>query len=1515
MPDHHLGTARFRATDKMRHRRIALLCSLGLALLVLTVGAMPSQAALVQGGTTIPVAHIHHGRITNADRLAAAARAAANRALAGTRVKAVAPKAPTVSKLGAVTLGTPDYFGTTPNFANSPLPVGPIGSFIVTSGGSGYSATPTVTISDISWGTGTGATATATVTSGVITAITVTNGGSGYVAPTVTITDPTGTTAAATAVLDPTKVTGGIRKFVDALPGLGSTGANEIGQYIPVATPDTTTFPGSDYYEIALVQYTEKLSPDLPATKLRGYVQISTAKVPGKHIALTYPTGGAILDSSGNQVYAVDNPQYLGPAIAANRDVPVRVKFTNYLPAGAGGDLFLPNDTTIMGDGLGPLGATAGNYTENRATIHLHGGATPWISDGTPYQWTTPASETSVYKRGASVQFVPDMWFSPTTHQLVAAGTAGATNDPGPGSLTFYYTNQQSARLMFYHDHSDGITRLNVYAGEAAPYLLSDPIEAKLISGGTIGTTAVPAGTVPATEIPLVIQDKTFVPSTTQLANEDPTWYTAKWGAQGSLWYPHVYMPNQNPYDASGVNDLGRWDYSFWFYPPQVGVMNGPVANPLYGVTANEPPQNPGTPNPSIVPEGFMDTPLVNGAAYPYLNVQPQAYRFRILNASNDRTLNLQLYYAKSTATMWNANGTLNTADAGEVPMVAAAAGTGLPTTWPTDGRDGGVPDPKAAGPSMIQIGNEGGLLPNPVTLPNTPVGYEYFRRTITVLNVTNHTLLLGPAERADVIIDFSKVPAGSQLILYNDAPAPMPGFDTRYDYYTGDPNQTAIGGAPDTTPGYGPDTRTIMQFRVAGTPVAYDPTPLQTAIPAAYAASQPAPIVPEPAYDKAFGTTSPTTYMHVTDSSLSFTPVGATQVNSVNVVSGGSGFTAPTVTITGGGGSGASAAATVTNGAVTAITVTNFGVGYTTAPTVTITGGGGSGATATATLIGNEIASIAVTAGGSGYVTPNVVFTGGTGSGAAATVSVTGGSVSAVTVTNPGTGYTVLPNVTITGGGGSGAVVTASYALVIPQQEKAIIEQFDMDYGRMNALLGTGLGNGGASVGTATPYSYDNAPTDFILNSSNATQVGALNDGTQIWRVDSQGVDTHLIHFHLFNVQVINRVNIDGTLVPPDPNELGWKETVRMNPGQDVILAVRAMVPTLPWKLGDSIRPLEPTVPLGAQYMDANGTMNTNTMQDYGWEYVWHCHILGHEENDMMRPLVFQVAPDAPTALAATASALSTAAPSVSMTWVNNATLPAATMFTIQRATDSGFTAGLTTIPRTGANVTAYTDGTVATHTTYYYRVRAENVPAYSTWSNTVSVTTAGQLPAAPTNLHVTAKTSTTISVAWTNAAPATGIRVLYSATGATGPWTTAATLANTATTYQLTGLTAGRTYWVVVQAYNADGTANSNTVSTLLAGPPLAATALRITASTTTSISIAWTNNSPANGQPVTGIRVQISTGGTGGPWTTRTTLGSGTTSYRITGLTHLRTYWIRLQTYNGNGSSTSAVVSRRI
>jgi len=1016
----------------------------------------------------------------------------------------------------------------------------------------------------------------------------------------------------------------GMRKFIDSLPGLGEANKNDLGNYIPVATPDTTTYPGSDYYVIALKRYTQQLHKDLPPTELQGYVQLNAGT-----------------DASGNNTVAPPSrPYYLGPMIVAQKNRPVRVKFINMLPTGSGGNLFLPVDTTLDGAGTGPLGG-ATTYTQNRATLHLHGGFTPWISDGTPYQWITPAGETTPYPRGVSVQNVPDM------------------PDPGPGAMTFFYTNQQSARLMWIHDHTDGITRLNVYSGEASPYELHDPTEQGLVN----------AGTIPSTEVPLTIQDKTFVPGDAQLAAEDPTWDKSKWGGTGNLWFPHVYMPNQDPGSDTGASPMGRWDYGPWFWPPYTGLTNGPVNNPYYDpVNAPwEPPLAPGTPTPTSVPEAFMDTPLVNGTAYPYLNVDRKAYRFRILNGSNDRTLNLQLYYAKSSATMWNPDGSLNTADAGEVPMVAAVKTAGYPPSWPTDGRDGGVPDPAAAGPQMIQIGNDGGFLPAPVVLPNQPINYDYNRRSITVLNVTSHTLLLGPAERADVIVDFSQVPAGSKLILYNDAPAPMPAFDPRYDYYTGDPDQTDTGGAPTTIAGYGPDTRTIMQFQVqAGTPAApFDLAALQTALPTAYAASQPKPIVPEKAYDAAFGTTTTAnTYSRIQDTSLNWT-----------------GLTQP-----------------------------------------------------------------------------------------------------------------------------------------ISMQPKAIQELFDTDYGRMNSTLAAELPNTSATTQTTIPLKYIDPPTEQITGSDLATPVGSLNDGTQIWKITHNGVDTHVIHFHLFDVQLINRVGWDGAIKPPDPNELGWKDSVRMNPLEDAIIALRpSPAMRLPFKLPDSIRPLDPNRPLGTttQFTGVDPTTGNpvtvvNQLYDFGWEYAWHCHLLGHEENDMMRPMAFRVSPAIPTSPVASV----TGPPAgVRITWVNHSsstTNPVQTMETIQRASNVTFTAGLATFTA-AANATSFTDSTVTEGSTYYYRVRAENTNSYSPWSTSTSILVL-TIPATPTSLTAVASAGATgtasIALTWAESAASTvtGFNVTRATNAAfttgVGNLTVTPGAARKAT---LTGLARNTRYYIRIRAVNS--------------------------------------------------------------------------------------------------------------
>ena len=112
---------------------------------------------------------------------------------------------------------------------------------------------------------------------------------------------------------------------------------------------DTTTYPGSDYYEIGLVQYRERLSSSLPAagTLLRGYVQIETPvnAAVSHHFPLTNTWEDGTVHpvlKNGLQVYAVDAPHYLGPFIIAKggtaaQATPVRVKFTNFLPTGTAG--------------------------------------------------------------------------------------------------------------------------------------------------------------------------------------------------------------------------------------------------------------------------------------------------------------------------------------------------------------------------------------------------------------------------------------------------------------------------------------------------------------------------------------------------------------------------------------------------------------------------------------------------------------------------------------------------------------------------------------------------------------------------------------------------------------------------------------------------------------------------------------------------------------------------------------------------------------------------------------------------------------------------------------------------------------------------------------------------------------------------------------------------------------------------------------------------------------------------
>jgi FtsP/CotA-like multicopper oxidase with cupredoxin domain len=1415
-----------------------------------------------------------------------------------------------------------------------------------------------------------------------------------------------------------------LRKFIDPLPQVGAT-ANTLSdgitsKFIPAAVATKWKNPAGvatldDYYEIAVVEYTEKMHSDLKnPTRVRGYVQIdhlasnSLGLIPGSiSFPLTYPSGAAIMipatDINGKltggapvQALAVAKPHYLGPAIGATRYTATRIKFHNLLPVGRydgvnrNGDLFVPVDETLAGAGVGPDGVT--RYTQNRAELHLHGGDTPWISDGTPHQWITPAGERDLltaemaasgsplsvdtFLRGPGAINVPDM------------------NEPGEGAMTYYYPNRQSARLEWYHDHSYGLTRLNAYVGEAAPYVLSDPGQDTMLN--TV------AG-FPADTIHLVIQDKTFVPEDIKLqdgrwnakvdaAGNHPLVGAPLWGEASDLWYPHVYEVNQEPSNGlDGTNPVGRWDWGPYFWPVFPSLYNLPTG---------------GVDDVTLTPEAWMDTPVINGVAYPTLTVQPRAQRFKILNGANDRFWNLSFFLADSqvsevlvapgaggsgynpattTVALTSATGTGATAepvvdalgtitairvtnagtgyssltpvtvnitdtgtpaagvvaaipggtgasatvtvsDSTEVKMVPAGpiettglaacatdangvdiafpyAAACLPSTWPTDGRAGGVPDPRTAGPKMYQIGTEGGLLPHVAEIAASPMQYEYNRRSITVLNTFSHGLFMGNAERADIVVDFSPY-AGKTLIMYSDSPAPVPAFDPRNDHWTSKPDETTVGSVDTPKAGFGPNTRTLMQIKVdnsaaiaqaavaaaqaqvalattasvnasataatdaaaagvalaasdaaaaiaatdqaavlttlqalldaiaaGGLPnpvfdaavatynnavltrnastaaasvalaasnvaanqaalsataansaalalanantalvnaqaalgavpvfVPLDVAALKLKVPEVYADAafgQEKPIVAQSAYNDAFGTAwsdapqldGTKAFATIFTGSLQeptfkFTPGTPNGgFDKVTVLTGGSGYITPPVPVIGAPGAGGVQATAATTLRVAAVTVASPGAGYKFAPVVTFGNTGtGSGAAAVARM---QVSNVLIANGGSAYaVAPAVTFS-APDSRVPGAIQATGhavltaGVVTSVVIDNPGNGYTTAPLVAFAAGAGTRAtgstelsirtidlvsndpnhpefaggagysdmtlvtvIITAPTApgavpavttltgavsditltnsgsgylgipvVIIPPpavgvqatalasigggsilvKNKAIQELFDPTYGRMNATLGIEIPFTSALTQTTIPLGYVDPVTEEFADGE-----------TQIWKITHNGVDAHPVHFHLLNVQLINRIGWDGTIKPPMDNEYGWKETIRMNPLEDVVVAVRAKKPVLPgFGLPFSQRLRDPSqpqgVPMGFTQINAQtGTpaVVTNEVDNLGWEYVWHCHILGHEENDFMRPIKFNANEAVPAI--PTITPLLAGSP-VSLAWVDN--------------------------------------------------------------------------------------------------------------------------------------------------------------------------------------------------------------------------------------------------------------------
>jgi spore coat protein A len=359
--------------------------------------------------------------------------------------------------------------------------------------------------------------------------------------------------------------------FADPIPG-GTLDPTTVSKYvssliIPPAMPRQATIQKNsiDYYVIALRQFLQQiLPPGHPATTVWSYGSVR---------------GGGTFN-------------YPAFTIEARVDRPVRVKWVNELVDGRGNYLphILPVDPTLHWanppggtdgrDSRPKFNSTPGPYTGPvPMVVHLHGGHSREESDGYAEAWYLPRAK-DIPKGYARVGSFYDPF------KAKAEGINGATWERG--SAVFEYANDQRAGTNWFHDHTLGMTRLNVYAGPAGFYnLRGGPSD---LPAGILPGPAPQLGDPPARkyyEIPIAIQDRSF--------NSD-----------GSLFYP----ASREFFDG--------------FAGPYIGANSSDIS-PIWN------------------PEFFGNTMVVNGRTWPTLQVEPRRYRFRFLNGCNSRFLILKL--------------------------------------------------------------------------------------------------------------------------------------------------------------------------------------------------------------------------------------------------------------------------------------------------------------------------------------------------------------------------------------------------------------------------------------------------------------------------------------------------------------------------------------------------------------------------------------------------------------------------------------------------------------------------------------------------------------------------------------------------------------------------------------------------------------------------------------------------------------------------------------------------------
>ncbi len=506
------------------------------------------------------------------------------------------------------------------------------------------------------------------------------------------------------------------------LPG-GTLDPLSIPKYVtPLVIPPVMNNNGTaDNYSIAVRQFKQQILPGGLWNTLDGRADA----FPATTVWGYGPDADPVPDSSalggGAGIAPAGNSQfnYPGFTIETQADVPVKVRWINDLVDA--NDNYLP--PLFIVDQTLHWANPPQDCADGRTATDCMG------DDQEPYTGPVPIV---THLHGAHVEWTsdgyPEAWWLPAANNIPAGYATkgdlfGDSTGSNPGNLGFadyLYRNDQTATTLWYHDHALGMTRTNVYAGLAGFWLIrGDHTDA----GG--GPT-----------VPDAVDDS----STAGAPNDGVLPGPAPRAGDATL---AVNTPGDPVRNAIREIPIAIQDRSFnadgsFFYPATRSFFEG-LESPSDLLINFDPDSDIA---PLWNPEAFFNVMVVNGVSWPKLEVAQAKYRFRLLNGCNSRFLNLALLVVDPATGRTDASQELPFYvmgyEQGPLPKVVKVS-TGYATTLPGDG-----------------------------TVPADAPALD-----------PDQALLMAPAERPDVIVDFSGLPDGTVVRMINTAPDdPFGGFN-----------------------------------------------------------------------------------------------------------------------------------------------------------------------------------------------------------------------------------------------------------------------------------------------------------------------------------------------------------------------------------------------------------------------------------------------------------------------------------------------------------------------------------------------------------------------------------------------------------------------------------------------------------------------------------------------------------------------------------------------------------------